>query len=137
MRIDVDDAGVRLALRRLEGEIPRIQTESGMKAARMIARDARGKVPLGPAEGGHARSSVVAQMTSIGPQVTGGGSRFPYFGWLDFGGRVGINDSVFRPFLKTGRYIWRSYADSALRVRLIMRDELADGARRSGLEVDE
>lgn len=38
--------------------------------------------------------------------LIGGGSEAPYYGWLDFGGRVGIRKSVVRSRPTNGRYIY-------------------------------
>ena len=121
-RIEVDASNARGNLRRLEFGLPAMRTEAEQESAVIVAVVARGRVPTGPAAGGHAAGSVRA----TGSQVVGGGSRFPYFPWLDFGGRVGRNNSVNRRFIRSGRYIWRSFADSRTRVEGVMDESLRD-----------
>lgn len=76
---------------------------AGKEAADVVARAARDKVPVVT---GRARSSVRAVARSGGGAVAGGGAKVPYYGWLDFGGRVGRNNSVTRPVIQRGRFIY-------------------------------
>lgn len=119
-------------LRRFSSSTPDAAREAGEAAASTIARDARSRVPTGASTGGHAASSVRSQ----GPTVIGGGSRFPYYPWIDFGGRVGRGNMTFRPFIRSGRYIWRSFAEHRGALDRQMVDSLVWAGRRSGLEVD-
>lgn len=92
------------ALRKAEGDIPKVLSVFLGKAAEMTKRDAQGLVPRGPS--GAARASLrVLGSSGTRPvsTVVGGGSRAPYFGWLDFGGRTGIKNSVERRFVRGGR----------------------------------
>lgn len=116
-------------LRRLDRKIPGVESDSESTSANLVARSARSRVPSGPSSGGHARASLGA----AGSTVSGGGTKYPYYPWLDFGGRVGRNNSVIRPFLKTGRYIFRSFKDNKVQIGQIMDDELTGATRSSGL----
>lgn len=106
---------------------------AGMNAAEMIVSKAKPLVPLGPGIGGHARDSLRAQKGPKGPEAIGGGPRFPYYPWLDFGGRVGINRSVKRPFIREGRFIWPTYNKHEADIEDMMRDELIDVLKKAGL----
>jgi len=101
-------------------------------AADLVASRSRGKVPIGPSEGGHAVSSIMA----LDGNVMEGGADFPYMGWLDFGGSVGIKNMVFRPYIGRGRFIWATLGDDRERLDRMYQDGLADLARRSGLDVE-
>lgn len=68
--------------------------------------------------------------------IEAGGAQAPYFGWLDFGGRVGINNSVNRPFMRRGRYIYGVISDSQREIQNIAEKGLKDSIEKSGLEVD-
>lgn len=125
------DKEVAAGLARLRASTPVVEDKSGLTGARLIAAVARARVPSGPSAGGHASSSVVP----IGKSVVGGGPAFPYFPWLDFGGAVGRRNSVRRPFMKTGRYIWRGYVTTRPLIENAMEDNLEDAARASGLDV--
>lgn len=98
-------------IKAIDATVPKAIRVAGNEAAAEVVKDAQSRVPLGPGKGGHAKSSVKAASTQTAVRVKEGGSRYPYMPWLDFGGRVGRNRSVSRPFQRTGRYIWRAYAD--------------------------
>jgi hypothetical protein len=122
------------ALRRLDSNLPKALRLAGNEAAELVVSQARPKVPTGPGKGGHASSSVKAASTRTAARVQGGGTRYPYYPWLDFGGRVGRKRSVHRPFLKTGRFIWRAYADDKERIAAKLADALERVVIDAGLE---
>lgn len=122
-------------LRRMDNDLPKGLRLAGNAAAQLVVDTARPRVPVGPGRGGHARSSVKAASTRTAARVQGGGKRYPYYPWLDFGGRVGRNRSVRRPFLREGRYIWAAFADRRAQVQDVLQDELVKVARSAGLEV--
>lgn len=62
--------------------------------------------PLVPTRSGKARASLKAGSTEKAVQIKAGGAKAPYWGWLDFGGKVGHNKSVKRRFITEGRYIY-------------------------------
>lgn len=76
--------------------------------------------PLVPSRTGKARASIKAKSTETAVQLKVGGAKAPYYGWLDFGGKVGRSKSVRRPFIQGGRYIYptlrrkREHIDDAL-----------------------
>lgn len=102
-------------------------------AAELVVGVAKSGVPSGPPAGGHAVSSIKARSTQTQGRVTGGGPRYPYYPWLDFGGSVGRNNSVHRPFIKTGRYIWAAYADNRPAVEKQLAMALTEVAAAAGL----
>jgi hypothetical protein len=124
-------------LRRIGSDHAKGLRLAGNKAAQIVVDTAKPRVPIGPGKGGHAASSVKAASTRTAARVSGGGKKFPYYPWLDFGGRVGPNNSIHRPFLKQGRYIWKSYADRRDRVEEVLREELVRVARGAGFELDQ
>lgn len=64
--------------------------------------------PLVPTRSGKARASLKAGSTEKAVQIKAGGTKAPYWGWLDFGGKVGRSKSVRRPFITEGRFIYPS-----------------------------
>lgn len=62
--------------------------------------------PLVPTRSGDARASLKAGSTEKAVQIKAGGTKAPYWGWLDFGGKVGRAKSIRRPFRTEGRYIY-------------------------------
>lgn len=99
------------SVKALDRELPKAVRVANNEAADVIVRAAKPKVPLGPGRGGHARDSLKARSTRTEVRIAAGGARFPYYPWLDFGGAVGRNRSVRRPFYKTGRYIFPALAE--------------------------
>lgn len=119
----------QFALKRLEASLPTVEKDSGTESAILVAARARALVPIGPGLNGHVKSTV----ESTGSTVHGGGFNFRYFGWLEFGGAVGKNNSVRRPWLRSGRYIYRSYREQRPIIEEKMEDALESAIRRSGL----
>jgi hypothetical protein len=66
--------------------------------------------PLVPRRTGAAAESIKAGSTARGAAIKVGGNKAPYYQWLDFGGAVGRNKSVKRPFFQGGRYIYPTLA---------------------------
>ena len=75
--------------------------------AETVAQGAARRVKRGKT--GHAAGSIRAQSGQREAKVIAGGRKAPYFPWLDFGGRVGRNRSVSRPFIADGRYLYPTY----------------------------
>lgn len=123
------------ALKKVDNDLPKGLRLAANSAADLVVRDAQPKVPTGPGKGGHASSSVKAASTRTAARVQGGGKRYPYYPWLDFGGGVGPHKASKRPYLKKGRYIWKSYADNQDRVTTQLADALTQVAVDAGLEV--
>jgi hypothetical protein len=103
------------------------------RAADVIVTEARSRIP---SVTGKAKGSVKAASTQKMARVTGGGNKAVYYGWLDFGGWGGRNKSVYRNFIREGRYIYAAYYE--------MRTEFFDGvelglriaAANAGLKVE-
>lgn len=122
-------------LRQMDRNLPKGLRLAGNAAANIVVREAKPRVPHGPAKGGHARSSVRASSTRTLARVSGGSKRYSYFGWLDYGGSVGVNNSVHRPFIKKGRYIWDAFADNRDEVEQTLQEALIAVARGAGIAV--
>lgn len=122
----------RRALRQIDRDAPKGLRKAGNKAADIVVAEAKPRVPLGPGKGGHAKSSIRAASTASAARVRGGGRRFPYYGWLDFGGPRNKPRPPERPYFKSGRYIWAAFAAERDRVEGVLRDELTDVARQAG-----
>lgn len=116
-------------LSRIRRDAPAEARAASQKVAQLVVRNARPRVPIGPAAGGHVKSSVRVVDSSRGAQVSGGGRRFPYFPWLVRGGAVGRNHRVRRRFVPAGRYIWPAYLQTRARAEAILRDHLDRLAR--------
>lgn len=94
-----------------------------------VLAGARSRVPRGPS--GAARASLRIIGAQDTETVTGGGQKAPYYGWLDFGGRVGRNKSVLRPYRKQGRYLLPALMDAQALIEASL-DEAVQGTLRAG-----
>lgn len=122
------------SLKRMDKGLPKAVRLASNEAADIVVREAKPRVPIGPGKGGHAASSIKAASTAKAARISAGGKRFPYYAWLDFGGRVGPRKSVKRPFLKSGRYIWKAYDDRKAEVEQQLATGLTEVARSAGLD---
>lgn len=123
----------RRNLKRLNREAPKGIKVASNKAAQIIVEEAKPRVPLGPGKGGHAKSSIKAASTGTAARVQAGGKKYPYYAWLDFGGRVGRGHNTRRPFLKSGRYIWSAYEDKRVEIERVLAEELENVAQANGM----
>jgi hypothetical protein len=124
------------ALKSIDSALPKATRVALNEAADLVVSDARPKIPK---RTGRAAASLRSSSTRTAVRVSGGGRRAPYLPWLDFGGRVGRNRSIVRPFIKEGRYIYHSYSrqrDSGRFVE-VLSDALVNVARRAGMEVED
>lgn len=108
------------------------------EAADIVADDARPRIPR---RSGRARGSLKVASTQKLARVRAGGNRAPYYPWLDFGGQIGARAGKARgqrgrrPFLKDGRYVYRSYDRKRPEFIEAMRDGLVKVARDAGVEI--
>lgn len=120
-------------LRTLDGELPKALRLAFNDAADLVVGQAKPKIP---SVTGRAKRSVKARSTRTAVRIQGGGKKVPWYPWLDFGGRVGRNKSVRRPFKKDGRYIYDAYFRNRDEFADILTRNLIDVARQAGVEVD-
>jgi hypothetical protein len=102
-------------------------------AAQIVVDDARPRIP---SRSGAARGSVRVQSAESFARVIGGSTRAPYYPWLDFGGAVGRNNTIRRPWLKDGRYIYKALEHNRDRYVDVLEDALRAVADQAGIEVD-
>lgn len=134
VRVEVDGIeAMRVALVLLAHEADAQLDEVGNDTAEAVANRTRLLMPFGSAAGGHAKSSIeVERFPGLRAEVKEGSARFPYVGWLDFGGFVGRHRSVHRPWLERGRYLFPSWATVRPDVEPSMHEHLREACRRSG-----
>lgn len=129
-------ARLRRQIRRLDPEIDKALRDELKAVGEVVAADARARVPV---RSGRARASIKVSVNSKGVFIKGGTpKRVPYYGWLDFGGRLqssrGRRNQQDRPKRKHGRYIYPAiYANRSRTVRAVER--ATDRAiKRAGLD---
>ncbi|MFJ8687197.1 HK97 gp10 family phage protein [Micromonospora wenchangensis] len=120
-------------LRKLDADLPKALRIAMNAAAGLVIDYA---VPRIPRRGGRAASTLKAKSTRTAARIAMGGKRAPYMPWLDFGGKVGPNRSVVRPFLKDGRFVYKGLAERREQITDVMEKGIRDVARQAGLEVD-
>jgi Bacteriophage HK97-gp10, putative tail-component len=122
-------------LRKLDADLPKQLRVALNTAAQQLVDDARPRIPT---RTGKARKSLRAASTRTAVRIRAGGRRAPYYPWLDFGGKVGRNKSVARPFYKDGRFIYKSYRDltRAGTFQATLSQALLGVVRSAGIEVD-
>jgi len=121
------------ALKDVDSGLPKALRLAFNDAADVVVSDAKPRVAR---RSGRAAGTVRAKSTQTKARVSGGGARAPYYPWLDFGGSVGRNRSVKRPFIgKTGRYIYKAFFSRRSDFVDGLEEQLHDLARKSGLEV--
>jgi hypothetical protein len=119
-------------LKALDAGLPKATRLALNDAGDVIVDDARPRVP---SRSGRARRTVRARSTRTKVRVAGGGSRAPYYPWLDFGGRVGPGRSVRRPVLNRGRYIYAAFDRHRDEFVDVLDKRLREVADDAGLQV--
>ena len=122
-------------LRKLDNDLPKALRLAANEAGDLVLTYAKPKVTTGPQKGGHVTSSMKAKSTRTSARVSAGSARYPYFGFLDFGGRVGRHKATRRPFKKRGRYLFVGYLENKDHIRDGLVDALIQVAEQAGLQV--
>lgn len=120
-------------LKKLDSDLPKALRIAMNEAADVVVKHATMRIPR---RSGRAQRSLKARSTRTTVRVAAGGRVAPYYPWLDFGGRVGRNRSVRRPFLKEGRYIYAAYFEKRRTFEEVLTRALLGVAASAGIEVD-
>lgn len=123
---------LQAALRRLDGESQKALRVALNTAVELIAVDVRRRLPYGT---GRAKSTVRPTSSQREASLSAGGRKAPYVPWLDYGGRVGRNRSVSRPFKPEGRYVYPSYHANRDDMLDVLATEITRAAISAGLTV--
>lgn len=131
-RLEVHGLGdLQKALRQMDKEAPKELAAGLAEATEIVLQAAR---PLVPHRSGAAQGSMKVRKQQRGATLAVGGTKAPYFPWLDFGGAVGRNRSVRRPFIPSGRYVYPTLKAKRPEVEAKVDEVLAKMARRAGFE---
>lgn len=120
------------SLRAMDRDLPKQLRLVLNEAATIVVDGARVRVPR---RSGSAAASLRAQSSQREARVSAGGAGVPYYAWLDFGGAVGRRNSVRRPFIKDGRYIYPTLRDRRSAIVANLEEGLQQLANSSGLAV--
>ena len=120
------------ALRRLDGELPKLLRVAMNKAAAVVVDYGKARIAR---RTGRAANTIRAMSTRTAVRVAEGNARTPYVPWLDFGGSVGRRKSVKRTFYKEGRYLYPALTDERGAIEAALTSALDDVATSAGLEL--
>lgn len=133
--MNIEVAGLRefrAQLKAMDANLPKQIRVALNAAADLVISYARPKVPR---RTGRAAASLKARSGQLEAKVAAGGRTAPYYPWLDFGGSVGVNKSVHRPFYREGRYVYVALREQNPKITEAMSVALTDLATAAGLEV--
>lgn len=120
------------ALKGLDSNLPKAVRLALNEATDLVIDYA---VPDIPTRTGRAARSVRAKSTRTEARVSAGGTRVPYYPWLDFGGAGPNNRPAPRPFRKSGRYLFVAYNEHRSEFTSILERALHKVATDAGLDV--
>jgi hypothetical protein len=121
------------SLRQVSRELPRALRVALNEAVEVVAEAARDEVPELT---GAAAASIVPRSTRTAARIKAGGRRAPHYPWLDFGGSVGPQKSVHRPFIREGRYLFPAYAEHRDEMVAKLEEALVEVALSAGLQAE-
>lgn len=102
------------AFKKLDTDVPTRLKQSFLAIATTVAGKASAKVPVRTRR---AAGSIKPRSTARGASIAFGGNVAPYMPWLDFGGSVGRNRSIHRPFIKSGRFVYPTIKEEGTYIR--------------------
>jgi hypothetical protein len=120
------------SLRDLDAGLPKAIRLAANEAAQVVVDDAQTRVPR---RSGKAAKSIKAKSTRNAARVASGGRQAPYMPWLDYGGKVGRNNTAARPFISDGRYVYPAFRANRGEVAETFRKALLRIAADAGIEV--
>jgi hypothetical protein len=121
------------ALKQMDSALPR-QLRVALNAASGIVIDYAS--PRMPSRSGRARASLKARSSQREARIGLGGRRAPWAPWLDFGGEGKKKGRpAARPFIRSGRYVYKGLEVKRDEVTKIMSEGLTELARGAGLVV--
>jgi hypothetical protein len=121
------------AMKDLDADLPKVIRTSLNDALGLVIGYAQPRVER---RSGRAAASIRGASTGRSARIRAGGKRAPYYGWLDFGGRVGAQRQVKRPFYREGRYLYKGLVVKRLELTAAMEKALVGVAESAGVDVD-
>lgn len=110
---------VRKYLRKLHPDlVPVLRNDLKSAVTAIVIPNIRQRVPK---RTGRAQGNIRAVSKGNSIVIVAGTGKVAYFGWLDFGGELknrgrGRNQTISRPFLKKGRYVYPGIAATEPRI---------------------
>jgi hypothetical protein len=122
---------VNKALRSISKDAQKELSKGMKEIAEGVAKSAASRVP---ARTGRAASSIKPRGSTKGAALAFGGAKAEHYPWLDFGGSVGKDKSVKRPFIKEGRYVYPAIRENKDKVIEQFDDLMGKLAEKHGLD---
>lgn len=129
--VHVEIRGLReldVAFGQMTRDLPGEMSKDFLAVTQKVAGIASGKVPR---RSGRAAGSFRTKTTKGGATIEAGGG-IDYYPWLDFGGAVGRNKSVVRPWVAKGRYLFPTMTDHELDLIKAADDAVERSAKSAG-----
>lgn len=121
------------ALRDMDAGLPRMLRVALNEASDLVVDYASHRIER---RTGRAAASLKSRSSQREARVALGGRRAPYAPWLDFGGKgKKPGRPPARPYIASGRYVWKGVAARHDEIIEVMSEALAQLARDAGLEV--
>lgn len=127
-------------LRELTRSLKRVERELGGEIRRAFNRivnpvmsEARAEWPRSD-DSDHMADTIREGSTQAYAAVKAGGQEPGAFGFIEFGGKVGINESVSRPFDPEGRYLFPAAVRHERELAMEAERELGQLINRAGLD---
>jgi hypothetical protein len=103
------------------------------EVAELVVTTAKSRAP---SRSGALRGTIRVASTQRTAAVRMGSARVPYAGFIDFGGRVGHERKIRRPFIKDGRILYPSYYGQKAAISELLDKTLTDLCEARGLKVN-
>lgn len=122
----------RKGLKGMDKDLPKTIRLALNDVAQVVVDAAKPKIP---SRSGAAKGSVKAASSQTAAKISAGGTKAPYYPWLDFGGATGKQKSVKRPFYKSGRYIYVAVGEKQDEIQKAMFKAVQQIAANNGIGV--
>lgn len=124
----------RSKIKRVRDGLPKTMHDALNDAKDLFLSDVQPRIPR---RTGRAAASLHVKVDLDRLHIEAGGSRAPYFGWLDFGGnRRGRGGGIARrPYRASGRYVLFYLQRDLPKVVDTVQDAVLESARHAGLQV--
>lgn len=122
----------RSQLKQIDANLPKKIRVALNSSSQLVIDYAKPKIP---SRTGRARASLKVRSSQTKAAIAAGGTKAPYYPWLDFGGRVGRGNSVKRPYSREGRYVYPGLKANRDEITQTMASALTELAQEAGLEV--
>lgn len=120
------------ALKKIDTDAPKELRAELKTIADVLVDETRPQIPK---RTGNAARSLKPRATRNTVKISVGGTKAPYYPWLDFGGRTGIHKSVGRKFYTEGRYLYPTFRKMKPEIEAMLIKAIRRTATEAGMEV--